>query len=156
MNENVRKNNLSNDLIIKLNKKGSRICELATQIIMHIQLFILFLVSPLTMAFLPKWPGSLQNILASRAIVTTFGERVSEELLTNSNLLQQVIVDHSRNQVNMDIFYLIMLGFVLNNARTQVNKRLSDVTWFSDMRKKTNILFLVIMIIFNRNVENAI
>lgn len=126
---------------------------------MYIQAFIMFLVfvlCPLTMAFLPKWPGSLQNILASRAIITTFGERVSEELLTNSNLLQQVIVDHSRNQVNMDIFYLVLLGFVLNNARTNIDTRLSDVTWFSNIRKKTNILFLVIMIIFNRNVENAI
>jgi hypothetical protein len=143
----------------KLNKKCSRICELTTQIIMYIQAFIMFLVfvlCPLTMAFLPKWPGSLQNILASRAIITTFGERVSEELLTNSNLLQQVIVDHSRNQVNMDIFYLVLLGFVLNNARTNIDTRLSDVTWFSNIRKKTNILFLVIMIIFNRNVENAI
>lgn len=123
---------------------------------MFIQLFILFLLSPLTTAFLPKLPSSLQNILASRAIVTTFGERIGEELLTNGNILQQVIVDHSRNQINMDIFYLVLLGFVLNNTRTQVNKRLSDVTWFSDVRKKTNILFLVIMIIFNRNVENAI
>lgn len=123
---------------------------------MFIQLSILFLLSPLTTAFLPKLPSSLQNILASRAIITTFGERVGEELLTNGNILQQVIVDHSRNQINMDVFYLILLGFVLNNTRTQVNKRLSDVTWFSDVRKKTNILFLVIMIIFNRNVENAI
>jgi hypothetical protein len=49
-----------------------------------------------------------------------------------------------------------MLGFVLNNARTNIDTRLSDVTWFSNVRKKTNILFLVIMIIFNRNVENAI
>lgn len=143
-------------MIIKLNKKCSRIGQETSQIIMFIRLFILLILCPLTTAFLPRLPSSLQNILASRAIVTTFGERVSEELLTNGNILQQVIVDHSRNQINMDIFYLILLGFVLNNARTHVDKRLSDVTWFSDVRKKTNILFLVVMIIFNRNVENAI
>lgn len=141
---------------IKLNEKCSRIDEITTEIIMFIQLLILCLLVTSANAFLPKLPSSLQNILASRAIITTFGERVSEELLTNCNILQQVIVDHSRNQINMDIFYLILLGFVLNNARTHVDKRLSDVTWFSNVRKKTNILFLVIMIIFNRNVENAI
>ena len=123
---------------------------------MFIQYILVSLLVTSASAFLPKLPSSLQNILASRAIVTTFGERVSEELLTNSNLLQQILVDHSKTQINMDIFYLVMLGFVLNNARTNIDNRLSEVSWFSDVRKKTNILFLVIMIIFNRNVENAI
>jgi hypothetical protein len=122
---------------------------------MYLKHFILCLVVTTAGAFIPKLPSSLQNILTSRAILTTFGERIGEELITNSNLLQQIIVDHSRNQLNLDLFYIAILGFVLYNAGNGLDKRLSNVTWFSNVQKKTNIFILVIMIIFNRNVENC-
>jgi ribosomal protein S17E len=122
---------------------------------MYFKIIVPFFLITTTYAFLPKLPSSLQNILTSRAILTTFGERISEEFLTNNNIIRDVLIDHSKNQLNFDIFYLIILVTILQNATPNLEK-LEKVTWFSDMRKKTNIFVLVIMIIFNRNVENAI
>ena len=123
---------------------------------MFIKLFLFSLFATSATAFLPRMPNSLQNILASRAIVTTFGEHIVEEVFTNSNVIQQVLLDHSKTQINLDLFYLLILGIVLNNAKTSIGKKLTDVTVFSNVQKKTNIFVLVLLIIFNRNVENAI
>jgi len=123
---------------------------------MFIKLFLVSLFATGATAFLPRITNSLQNLLASRAIVTTFGEHIVEEVFTNSNIIQQVLLDHSKTQLNLDLFYLLILGFVLNNTKTNISKRLTDVTAFSDVQKKTNIFVLVLLIIFNRNVENAI
>lgn len=124
--------------------------------IMFIKLFLFSLFATGATAFLPRMPNSLQNILASRAIITTFGEHIVEEVFTNSNVIQQVLLDHSKTQLNLDLFYLLILGIVLNNTKTTINKKLNNVTMFSDVQKKTNIFVLVLLIIFNRNVENAI
>jgi hypothetical protein len=123
---------------------------------MFIKLFLFSLFATGTTAFLPRMSSSLQNILASRAIVTTFGEHIVEEVFTNSNIIQQVLLDHSKSQLNLDLFYLVILAIVLNNAKTSIGKKLTDVSVFSDVQKKTNIFVLVLLIIFNRNVENAI
>ena len=123
---------------------------------MFIKLFLFSLIATNATAFLPRMSTSLQNILASRAIVTTFGEHIVEEVFTNSNIIQQVLLDHSKTQLNLDLFYLLILGIVLNNTKTSINKKLTDVTVFSDVQKKTNIFVLVLLIIFNRNVQNAI
>lgn len=123
---------------------------------MLFKIYILFSVMIQVMAFLPKYPpSSLQSILASRAILSSFSEKMGEELMTNNYVFQDILIDHSKNHFNMDLFYLMLLGFVLSNARTNVGK-LSNLEWFSNIQKKTNIFILVIMIIFNRNVENAI
>jgi len=120
------------------------------------KLFIAFLMVKPVIAFVPKFPpSSLQSIVTSRAIISTFSEKIGEELMTSNYVFQDILIDHSKHQLNMDLFYLIILGFVLSNARTNVSK-LSNWEWFSDIQKKTNILILVLMIIFNRNVENAI
>jgi hypothetical protein len=120
------------------------------------KLFIAFLMMKPIMAFVPKFPpSSLQSIVTSRAIISTFSEKIGEELMTNNYVFQDILIDHSKNHFNMDLFYLMLLGFVLSNARTNVSK-FSNWEWFSDIQKKTNILILVLMIIFNRNVENAI
>ena len=123
---------------------------------MFINLFLFSLFATSATAFLPRITNSLQNLLASRAIVTTFGEHIVEEVFTNSNVIQQVLLDHSKTQLNLDLFYILILGIVLNNTKTNISKRLTEVTAFSDIQKKTNIFVLVLLIIFNRNVENAI
>jgi len=121
-------------------------------------IIVIFLLSLLRFshAFLPKHMTQIQNIISSKAIATGVMTVVSEEII-GDNLVVRELLFHNKNDI-MDVVYFGLL------VATIVNKKSLEYTYykwnnldgFSTIEKKTRLFFLVVMIVFNRNVENAI
>jgi len=109
--------------------------------------------------------NSLQNIIASRAIIKTLIEKIDTELVTENTLVNEM----SKLQHNLQfdhVFYIsvIICGIYgvfiyttsLNKKNIIKNEKLNNIEMFSKIKRAMNIAFIVITIIFTRNIENAI
>ena len=109
-----------------------------------------------TYAFLPRFSSQIQQLISSKAIAAGVVSSVSEELWTDNFLFRELLFNH--RHTNLDIFYFGLLVFTLL-SKEDMNSRLykwKNLERFSTIEKNTKVVLFVIMIIFNRNVENAI
>jgi hypothetical protein len=109
--------------------------------------------------------NSLQNIIATRAIVRTVIEKIDTELVTENTLVNEV----SKVQQDMHhehILYAAILIFGVyglyiytanfNEKNSMKYEKLNNIEMFSKIKRAMNIAFIVITILFTRNIENAI
>jgi hypothetical protein len=109
-----------------------------------------------TYAFLPKYGSQLQTIISSKGIISGVVTYVSEELWTDNFLVRELLFNH--RYTNLDVIYFGLLVFTLL-SKEDINSSLykwKTFERFSIIEKNTKVILFVIMIIFNRNVENAI
>ena len=125
----------------------------------------LLLIIPNLIAGFNIRQNSLQNIIATRAIVRTVIEKLDTELVTENTLVNEI----SKTQQylhNDEIIYATILIFGVyglyiyttnfNEKNSIKYEKLNNIEMFSTIKRKMNIAFIVITIIFTRNIENAI
>ena len=125
----------------------------------------LLLIIPNLIAGFNIRQNSLQNIIATRAIVRTVIEKLDTELVTENTLVNEI----SKAQQylhNDEIIYATILIFGVyglyiyttnfNEKNSIKYEKLNNIEMFSTIKRKMNIAFIVITIIFTRNIENAI
>jgi hypothetical protein len=96
--------------------------------------------------------SQLRTIVSSTAVLSTISNKINKEIVSDNFILQ---LSHTHYQV--ESFYLGLLATSLwSYYNYNINTRLESIEMYSKSKKITNILFIVFMIIFNRDVENAI
>lgn len=130
--------------------------------ILHIVLFVLpFLVSsfrlPIHIVF--DQINTLENIVNSKAVVSTVTSRMNMEIINENILFQQLLsVNHFR--LNFDLFYLTILTASWYSRYAidikSDDAKLSDIPIYNNTRKMTNMVLFISLIILTKNVENAI
>jgi hypothetical protein len=118
----------------------------------------LFIISSigLSHAFFPRYTSQIKGIISSKGIITGFMTAITEEVLNDNYFMRELIFNHKGT--NMDIVYFgLLIATIINKKNVDsIYSRWNHFEMFSNMEKNTRLLFLVIMIIFNRNIENAI
>lgn len=130
----------------------------------------------ISFGFVPRNWISLQTIISSEAIISTLVERLKLELLSDNfsllrDVLNNVITKHDNDNIsgyvgghsmNLDYLYLCVLVYTLSsNPGTLLHSdnamnKWHSISMFSTIKRRTNVCILVLMILFNRNIENAI
>jgi hypothetical protein len=120
------------------------------------QFFLLLSFLSYSAAFLPRFSTQVQTILSSKAIVSGFMATVTEEFWSNNILFRELLLNH--RYTSMDIVYLSLLVATLYNKTllSGQSDKLKNLDFYAKVEKNTKVVLLVLMIIFNRNVENAI
>ena len=131
----------------------------------------------ISFGFIPRNLISLQTIISSEAIISTLVDRLKQEFLSDNfsllrDVLNNIITKHNNGNIsgyvgshsmNLDYLYLCVLvstlssnpGTLLQNENVMMNKW-HTISMFSTIKRRTNVCILVLMILFNRNIENAI
>lgn len=126
------------------------------------KLFCLLQILPIIYGFNIRQSG-LQNIIATRAFITTLTEKINTEIISDNNLLNEISNAQYSNHIE-NIFYIAIYTAVLYSAiiyftyskeTTQIEK-LNNIEMFSNTKKKVNILLFIIILLFTKNIENAI
>jgi hypothetical protein len=118
---------------------------------------------PLIYGFNIRQSG-LQNIITTRAFLTTLTEKINTEIISDNNLLNEISnTQYSHHIENM--FYVGMYTTILYSAivyftyskdtSTQIEK-LNNIEMFSNTKKRFNMLLIVLILLFTKNIENAI
>jgi hypothetical protein len=118
-------------------------------IILFLQLFVC------SQSFIPRL-SPLQSIVSYKAVISGLVVSVSEEFLGDNIVMRQIVMNQGHN---IDILYFVLLiGTILTKNKYDDKKgsQLDDFKYYSKIQKNTKILLFAIMIILNRNIENAI
>jgi hypothetical protein len=118
-------------------------------IILFLQLFVC------SQSFIPRL-SPLQSIVSYKAVISGLVVSVSEEFLSDNIVMRQILLNQGHN---IDILYFVLLiGTILTKNKYDDKKgsQLDDFKYYNTIQKNTKILLFAIMIILNRNIENAI
>jgi hypothetical protein len=127
------------------------------------KIFCLLQLITITYGFNIRQSG-LQNIITTRAFLTTLTEKINTEIISDNNLLNEISnTQYSHHIENM--FYVGMYTTILYSAivyftyskdtSTQIEK-LNNIEMFSNTKKRFNMLLIVLILLFTKNIENAI
>jgi len=118
-------------------------------IILFLQLFVC------SQSFIPRL-SPLQSIVSYKAVISGLVVSVSEYFLSDNIVMRQILLNQGHN---IDILYFVLLiGTILTKNKYDDKKgsQLDDFKYYNTIQKNTKILLFAIMIILNRNIENAI
>jgi hypothetical protein len=127
------------------------------------KIFCLLQLITITYGFNIRQSG-LQNIITTRAFLTTLTEKINTEIISDNNLLNEISnTQYSHHIENM--FYVGMYTTILYSAivyftyskdtSTQIEK-LNNIEMFTNTKKRFNMLLIVLILLFTKNIENAI
>jgi hypothetical protein len=100
---------------------------------------------------------TLRNILSSRAVVSTVLNEVNTEFVNENVLLYELT--NQTHKLTIDLFYgitFIASLYLQYKYFTSIEKRLSGTQMFSNIQDKTRAFLFIIMIVFTKNIQNAI
>jgi hypothetical protein len=127
------------------------------------KIFCLLQLITITYGFNIRQSG-LQNIITTRAFVTTLTEKINTEIISDNNLLNEISnAQYSHHIENMfyvaiytGILYSAIVYFTYSkDASTQIEK-LNNIEMFSSTKKRMNMLLIILILLFTKNIENAI
>jgi hypothetical protein len=100
---------------------------------------------------------SLKNIVSSRAVISTVTNQINNEFL-NDNILVNEIISPTHNY-KLDLFYSII--FILSiyaqfKYFTYLDDKWKGVKSYSTIQEKTSIILFIFMMVFTKNIQNAI
>jgi hypothetical protein len=109
---------------------------------------------------------NLRNIITNNAIITTLFKEVNREFLdestiiTDLNHIENLNIAEKNTEGSIASLSLYSLLFILeiiyeNNNSSQINK-LQKIEMYKTYTKKTRNLLFVLILVFNRHIENAI
>lgn len=122
---------------------------------MNLFIILLLQIFVCSQSFIPRL-SPLQSIVSYKAVISGVVVSVSEEFLSDNIVMRQVLLNQGHN---IDILYFVLLiGTILTKNKYDDKKgsQLDDFKYYSTIQKNTKILLFAIMIILNRNIENAI
>jgi len=108
-------------------------------------------------SLVPPNLSSIRGILGSKMVMSTILNEVNSEVVSENIILYELT--NQTHQVEIDIFYGItfMLSFYVQYKYfAYIDKRLSGVKMFSNIQDKTRIILFIFMIVFTKNIQNAI
>lgn len=105
----------------------------------------------------------LQNIITSRAFVTTLTEKINTEIISDTNVVNEITnIQYNHHIENM--FYVAIYTGMLYGAivyftyykNTSQIEKLNNIEIYSKTKNRLNILLIIFIILFTKNIENAI
>ena len=101
--------------------------------------------------------SNLQNIIISQAIMSSVANKLNLEIVNDSNLLYEL----RRLQYNPseDVLYVIIIaGSLYSQYRysNYIDNKLQNIDVFLRTQRNTNAFMLSFIMIFSKNIENAL
>lgn len=117
-----------------------------------ISLPILFITVQCVDSFLAK--GPLRNLALSRAITITLTETFAVNVFDVSAVIHEIVCDCDNNPyLPIYVGGFIVFGYLF--VTQTVNDKLTNVTYYSRMKRNVRFVLLVIFLIFNKNVGSV-
>ena len=99
---------------------------------------------------------NLQNIITSQAIMSTLSYRLNMEVLNENLLINEVtrIKCHPEEIIYVSILIYILYSNI--DYTNYIENKLQNIKMFSNIKQISNSIIFILLMIFTRNIENAI
>ena len=127
------------------------------------KLFCLLQLLPIIYGFNIRQSG-LQNIIATRAFITTLTEKINTEIISDTNVVGEISNAQYSNHIEHMFYVAVYTGilygtivyFTYNKDTAEQIEKLNNIEMFSNMKKRMNMLLIILILLFTKNIENAI
>lgn len=127
------------------------------------KLFCLLQMLPIIYGFNIRQSG-LQNIIATRAFITTLTEKINTEIISDTNVVGEIsnaqYSHHIEHMFYVAVYTGILYGaivyFTYNKNTAEQIEKLNNIEMFSNTKKRMNMLLIILILLFTKNIENAI
>lgn len=110
---------------------------------------------------LPSFPNinNVKNIITSKAVFTTFTNSMNSELMNENFIITEMNRFEYHHQLNILYLAFFVVSFYLtyqqyNNKK--IENKWENLEMFSKTQKDTRFVLLIFMIVFTKNIDNAI
>jgi hypothetical protein len=100
---------------------------------------------------------SLRNIIGSKAVMSTVLNQVNSELVNENTIISEIT--STNHHLEYDLFYAV--AFVASvciqyQYFMYFERKLQGTEMFSNIQEKTKTILFVFMLVFTKNIQNAI
>jgi hypothetical protein len=97
----------------------------------------------------------LKKIVSSQAILSTIANRANIELINESIIIQEITNFNRHPLINTITIGMVIGTYIIYYKTSFIEQRWRNIEIYSNQRRLVNIVLLVFLIIFVRNVESA-
>ena len=103
--------------------------------------------------------NNIKNIISSKAVFTTFTNSMNSELINENMIINEMNRFEYYHQLNILYLVFFVISFYLtyqqyNNKK--IENKWENLEMFSKTQKDTRFVLLMFMIVFTKNIDNAI
>lgn len=100
---------------------------------------------------------NIKNIISSNAVFTTFTNSMNSELMNENLIITEMNRLEYHHQLNILYLVFFAVSFYLSYSYNQkIENKWENLEMFSRTQKNTRIVLLMFMIVFTKNMDNAI
>jgi len=102
-------------------------------------------------------PNTLQSIIASQAVLSSITNKINTEIISENTVVN--IFKQLQTHASEDIIYgLVFAGSLYSQYKYTyyIENKLQDIDVFTNTQRRTNTILLTFLIIFTKNIENAL
>jgi hypothetical protein len=100
---------------------------------------------------------TIRNIIGSKAVLSTVINEVNNEIVNENVVISQITsINHN---IQIDLFNALLFTtvvYVQYKYFIYFEKKLSGVEMFSNIQEKTRTVLFIFMLVFTKNIQNAI
>lgn len=100
---------------------------------------------------------SIRNIIGSRAVMSTVINQVNNELVNENTIISEIT--SSYHNLQYDALYALMFIcslYIQYQYFIYFDKKLKGTEMFSNIQEKTKTILFIFMLVFTKNIQNAI
>jgi len=100
---------------------------------------------------------SLRNIIVSRAVMSTVINEVNNELVNENAIISEITSSYHNLQYDT-LYALMFVGSIYLQYQYFIyfDKKLKGTEMFSNIQEKTKTILFIFMLVFTKNIQNAI
>lgn len=99
---------------------------------------------------------NLENIVTSRAIMSSLITRFQQEFVSDNTFMNEIINNKSNYQIDLFYIFTFMASIYFENNYILKFNKLDKFKIFVNSRRYTNMILIFIIVLLVKNVENAI
>jgi hypothetical protein len=101
--------------------------------------------------------SSLRNIVSSRAVISTITNQFNNEFLNENMIINEIV--NPKHNIPLDLLYgavLLTSIYIQYRYFTYFENKWKKIKQYSIIEDKTSIFLFVFMLVFTKNIQNAI
>lgn len=100
---------------------------------------------------------SLRNIVSSRAVISTVTNQFNNEFINENMIINEIV--NPKHNIPLDLLYsAVFLGSIYIQYRyfTYFENKWKNIKQYAIIEDRTSIFLFVFMLVFTKNIQNAI
>jgi hypothetical protein len=100
---------------------------------------------------------SIRNIIGSRAVMSTVINEVNNELVNENTIISEITSSY-HNLQNDALYAVMFIGSLYLQYQYFIyfDKKLKGTKMFSTVQERTKTILFIFMLVFTKNIQNAI